>query len=77
MSEDSEVLKASTVERAKNAKIAKKAAEDVKSGPKVAEGKSLTSLRGIIGPGQIVTEADFKDGKATIEKFVKSGHLVK
>lgn len=63
--------------RLTEAKVAKKAAEGVKSGPKVADGKSLTSKRGILGPGKFVTEADFVGGKERIQELLKSGHLTK
>ena len=63
--------------RLTQAKVAKKAAEGVTSGPKVAPGHSLTSRRHILGPGTFVTEADFVGGKARIAEFLKSGHLVK
>jgi hypothetical protein len=43
----------------------------------VAPGKSLTSSRGIIGPGTVVTAKDFQQGDQTIKELLESGSLVK
>lgn len=43
----------------------------------VAAGKSLTTRKGIIGPGQEIKAEHVSGGMDTIEKFVKSGHIVK
>lgn len=44
---------------------------------KVADGKSITSLRGIIGEGQTVSNSDFNGGAETVSRLVKIGLLVK
>lgn len=43
----------------------------------IAPGRSLTSLRGILGPGTVVTAKYFLHGQATLDDLVKSGALVK
>lgn len=43
----------------------------------VATGKAITSLRGIRADGDGVTEKDFPGGKDTLDRLVKSGHVVK
>jgi len=43
----------------------------------IAKGKSLTSKRGILGPGKEVKAEDLAGGKDAIAAFVKSGHIVK
>lgn len=42
----------------------------------VAPGCSLTSKRGILGPGVVVTEKDFQAGIETIRNLVKTKHVV-
>ena len=43
----------------------------------IAKGKSITSKKGILGPSDEV-KADFLiGGDATLQKLVKSGHVVK
>lgn len=49
--------------------------EDEPAGPIIAEGKSVTSKRGILGPGDAVFESDFADEEA-FAKFQKTGHIV-
>lgn len=44
---------------------------------KVAPGKALTSLRGILGPGTVVSASDFAGGQANLEELVAKGHLVR
>lgn len=56
--------------------------EQVEETPKkppysIAEGKALTSKKGILGPGMEVTAEHLSGGKAAIDKFVKSGYIVK
>lgn len=42
----------------------------------VAEGKSLTTKRGILGPGAQITAGDFSgDGGKILASFVESGHV--
>lgn len=43
----------------------------------IAEGKALTSKRGILGPGDEVKVDYLPGGKDTFDKFVKSGHIKK
>jgi len=43
----------------------------------VAEGKSVTSLRGIRGPGVTVTAEDFPGGQETLDAIVARGDAVK
>lgn len=43
----------------------------------VASGKSITSRRGILAPGDEIKAEDLAGGKETLDKFVKSGHVVK
>ena len=63
--------------RAAQKKEAVAAAAKEKSGPKIAPGKSVTSRRGILGPGTIVTPKDFARGQNQIDTFIESGHIVK
>ena len=42
---------------------------------RVADGKAITSKRGIL-VAQEVREEDFTNGAETIKKFIKSGHIV-
>lgn len=44
---------------------------------KVAPGKALTSLRGILGPGTVVFARDFAGGEPNLEELVTKGHVVK
>jgi hypothetical protein len=43
----------------------------------VASGKSITSRRGILAPGDEIKAEDLSGGKESLDKFVKSGHVVK
>lgn len=43
----------------------------------IAEGKALTSCRGILAEGEEVKAEDFPNGQKTIDSLVKSGHIVK
>lgn len=67
---------ATEVAKTKEATEAKAAAKG-SSGPKVAEGRSITSRRNILGPGTVVTEKDFRNGKEAIAAGLKNGTLVK
>lgn len=67
---------ATEVAKTKGATEAKAAAKEA-TGPKVAEGRALTSKRGILGPGTVVTEKDFRNGKEAIAAGLKNGILVK
>jgi hypothetical protein len=44
---------------------------------KVAEGHSLTSKRGILGPGTVLKPGLFQGGIENLERLVKKGHVVK
>jgi len=48
-----------------------------KKGYFVAAGKSITSLRDILTPGEEVFPADFLDGQTDLDVLVKNGHVVK
>lgn len=43
----------------------------------IAEGHSLTSRRGILGPGERINPADLPGGTKALKAFVKSGHVLK
>lgn len=43
----------------------------------IAPDMSLTSLRGVLGPGTVVTENDFHGGKEVIDRLLKTGALHK
>ena len=42
----------------------------------VADGKALTSRRGILGPGARIEASDLTGGKEAFEGFLNSGHIV-
>lgn len=42
---------------------------------KVAIGKSLTSLRGIISEGEVVTPLDFAGGQETFNMLIENGYI--
>jgi hypothetical protein len=44
---------------------------------KVAEGKALTSKKGILGPGSEVKAEDLPGGDEALQGLVKSKHVVK
>lgn len=43
----------------------------------VADGLSITSLRGMLKPGEVVTARDFRGGEATFTELVQKKHVVK
>jgi len=43
----------------------------------IAPGKALTSLRGILGPGERVSARDFAGGQPNLDELVAKGHVVK
>ncbi len=43
----------------------------------IAEGKAITSKRGILSDGDEIKEQDLPDGLEALKAFVKSGHVVK
>jgi len=43
----------------------------------LAMGKSMTTKKGILADGAEIKAADLAGGKAALDAFVKSGHLVK
>lgn len=43
----------------------------------VAQGKALTTLRGIIGEGEPIAESDLPSGKEAFDGFIKSKHIVR
>lgn len=55
---------------------APKTAERERGGYVIAPGISLTSLRGVLGPGTAVTAADFSGGQQTIDDLLANGSLV-
>jgi len=77
MSEQIDASRAASAARIEKKQTASKAAKASKTTIHVAEGKAISSPRGILGPGSIVTPSDFSDGQAQIDKFIKSGHLSK
>lgn len=44
---------------------------------RIATGKALTSLRGILGPGERVSARDFAGGQSNLDELVAKGHVVK
>ena len=44
---------------------------------RIAEGKALTSLRGIQGSGAVVDASYFSGGQKTLDANVASGHVIK
>lgn len=44
--------------------------------PRIAAGCALTSKRGILGPGEYVSDSDFPGGRETIDKHIKTGHII-
>ena len=51
--------------------------EPVKAGVYVADGCSVLCKTGIADAGEAVKPQQFAGGQETVEKLVKSGHLVK
>lgn len=43
----------------------------------VAEGKSITTRRGILSEGNEIKADDMSGGKQALKAFVKSGHVIK
>ncbi len=43
----------------------------------ISEGKSLTTKRGILGPGDGIVPGDLAGGEEALEYFVSTGHVVK
>lgn len=43
----------------------------------VAEGKSITSLKGILGPGKKADASCFRGGQDVLDRFIKIGCVVK
>lgn len=61
-----------------NAQLAAKLKElkdAITAQPKVAEGKSVTSKRGILGPGAAVCAGDLAGGKAAFDDLVEKGYI--
>lgn len=65
--------------KAAETKAAKKREDDGKKPPfYVAPGRrSITSKRGVLGPGEAISAADLSGGQKAIDDFVKSGHICK
>ncbi len=42
----------------------------------VAEGRSVTSLRGLLGPGTVVSPEDFAGGRDALKALVDNGAVV-
>ena len=51
--------------------------ESADAGYTVADGKSLTTKRGILGDGAQIKAEDLAGGQEAIDAFLKSGHVVK
>ncbi len=43
----------------------------------ISEGKSLTTKRGILGPGDGIVPGDLAGGEEALEYFVSTGHVLK
>lgn len=56
---------------------AKAPAAPEKKGPHIAKGKSITTKRGILGPGASVAARDLNGGEETFAKLVKAGYIDK
>ena len=54
---------------------AKAEADTAAKGPVIAKGKSLTSLKGILGEGTPVTPEHFPGGQETFDNLKKSGFI--
>ena len=50
---------------------------EVKAPFTIAEGKSITTKRGILGPDEEIKAADLSGGQTAVNAFVKSGHIIK
>ncbi len=75
-SDDDVAAKAASDAKAEAAKV--KAEKKVKRPPfYIAEGKAITTKRGILGPDEEIRVKDLAGGKDAIEKFVKTGHILK
>lgn len=77
--EKAEAAKIAKAEAAKKAKEEKAAeAEAAKKPPyEIAEGKSITTKRGILAEGDEIKAKDLPGGKEALDSFVNSGHVVK
>ena len=62
-------------------KVKKEKAAEEKAAKKppytIANGKAITTKRGILAEGDEIKAKDLPGGKEAIDKFVKSGHIVK
>lgn len=47
--------------------------EPEQSGPVVAEGRSVTTKRGIIGPGKSIRASDLSGGESSLQLLIKNG----
>lgn len=80
-----ELVEALELERAKadarsTAVTALEAALEAKpevKGPRVADGKSVTSKRGILAGGKRISPADLAGGESSFNHLVKKGYIVK
>lgn len=54
-----------------------KPAETKPAGPCVAPGRSVTSLRGLLGPGTVVSARDFACGEESLQALIDCGAVVK
>lgn len=52
-------------------------AKEVKPPYSVAEGRAITTKRGILGPGAEIKAEDLANGQKGLEAFVKSKHIIK
>lgn len=68
---------AGRINQAEHAKVEAAAKEEKLPPFSVASGKSITSRRGILAPGDEIKADDLAGGKDALDAFVKSGHVVK
>jgi hypothetical protein len=66
-----------TETKTNDAESTKTAAQVVETGHYIADGKSVTSKKGILGPGAKVEADFFNGGKTTLNVLVRSGYVVK
>lgn len=59
------------------AALAKKKAEEGTPPYCIADGKSLTTKRGLLGPGREIKAEDLAGGDKALKAFVKSKHVTK
>jgi len=73
---EDERLAAKELADAKKAKAKAKAAE-AKPPYYLADGKSITTKRGLLGPGREIKAEDLAGGQKALDGFVKTKHVIK